>query len=193
MEHSLSKASLRSFYRARRARLDARPQRSAAICERLITLPWYQQATALHCFIPMDAEVDTRPLLQHALQNGKRVVVPIVDRSSPILEHSWLTSLEEEALEEGVFGTLQPRQIQPAYPGDWELTVVPLIAFDQDGYRLGYGGGYYDRLLAVTPTPAVGVAFAMQEAANLPRDAHDVPLDWIVTEDAIRSFGPAHK
>jgi 5-formyltetrahydrofolate cyclo-ligase len=61
-----------------------------------------------------------------------------------------------------------------------------LLAFDRDLYRLGYGGGYYDRLLATAPTIAVGVAFAAQEVARLPRESHDRQLDLVVCEDGLR-------
>ncbi|NJK81752.1 MAG: 5-formyltetrahydrofolate cyclo-ligase [Chloroflexaceae bacterium] len=70
-------------------------------------------------------------------------------------------------------------------PGDWDLTIVPLLGFDRRGYRLGYGKGYYDRLLAVAPTPTIGLAFAMQEVEMVPTEPHDLPLTWVVTEHEV--------
>ena len=86
------------------------------------------------------------------------------------------------ALTPGAFGTFNPRDLRPAMPGDWELAIVPLLAFDRRGYRLGYGKGYYDRLLAAGPVTTIGVGFAAQEVDALPAEPHDIALDWIITE-----------
>jgi 5-formyltetrahydrofolate cyclo-ligase len=180
--HMLDKVVLRRSFRQRRDSLAERGQHSAAICRRVVELPLYQAARVLHCYLPMRSEVDTRPLLAHAFEQGKRVVVPVVRPGVNELSHSWLSSLAAEELEPGIFGTLQPRTLRPAAPGDWDLVLMPLLAFDRDGTRLGYGGGFYDRLLAAVPVPAVGLAFAAQEAECLPREPHDLSPRWIVTE-----------
>lgn len=180
------KADLRRHYRRVRAAVPDHAARSRAICERVVALPAYQQAGAIHCYLPIKHEVDTRPIVAHALAHGKRVAVPIVEPGSPNLVHSWLTSTAADTLQAGTFGTLQPGTVEPATPGDWHLMLVPLLAFDRTGTRLGYGGGYYDRLLEAYPQCrplAVGVAFAAQEAPALPREPFDVPLPIIVTED----------
>lgn len=184
-----AKHLLRQEYRRRRDALAERAARSAAICAHVVALPVYQQARVLHCYLPTRSEVDTRPLISDALANGQRVVVPVVQRGLPDLAHSWLLAHSETDLEQGVFGTWQPRLLHSALPGEWDVTIVPLLAFDRRGYRLGYGKGYYDRLLLVAPTPTIGVAFATQAVADLPHEPHDVPLDWIVTEDEVIACG----
>ena len=166
----------------RRDTLDDRERRSAAICERVAALPSYVAARAIHCYLPMRSEVDTRPLIADALARGKRVAVPIVVPKAADLAHGWLESLAAGALVPGVVGTFNPLDARPAAPGDWDLAIVPLLAFDRSGRRLGYGKGYYDRLLAASPVTAVGVGFAAQEVDCLPATARDVSLDWIVTE-----------
>lgn len=181
------KRLLRRELQRRRDALDAawRAEASGAICQQLTTLPVYQAAQVVHCYLPIRSEVDTRPLLQHALAHRRRVVVPVVVPGLAELTHSWLASLAEADLETGAFGVLQPRTLHPAHPGAWHLVCVPLLAFNRRGQRLGYGKGYYDRLLTVQAAqrvPAVGVAFAMQEVADLPTEPHDTALDWIVTE-----------
>jgi 5-formyltetrahydrofolate cyclo-ligase len=181
----MDKSSLRAEAMRLRDALDDRERRSAAICERVGALPSFVAARAIHCYLPMRSEVDTRPLIAAALARGKRVVVPIVVPRAGDLSHAWLDSLDAEALAPGVFGTSHPRHARPAAPGDWELTIVPLLAFDRRGHRLGYGKGYYDRLLAASPTIAVGVGFAAQEVGALPATERDVSLDWIVTEDEV--------
>ncbi|HEX5689519.1 MAG TPA: 5-formyltetrahydrofolate cyclo-ligase [Roseiflexaceae bacterium] len=181
-EDSMDKATLRREAMQRRDALDDRSQRSAAICERIIGSAEYRAARAIHCFLPMRSEVDVRPLIADALAQGKGVVVPVVVPKALELSHAWLESLEDAALTPGAFGTANPRSLRPAAPGDWDLTIVPLLTFDRRGHRLGYGKGFYDRLLATLHVPAIGVAFAAQEIDALPDEPHDVALDGIVTE-----------
>jgi 5-formyltetrahydrofolate cyclo-ligase len=186
----LDKPTLRREAMQRRDALDDRARRSAAICERIAASAEYRAARAIHCFLPMRSEVDVRALIADALAHGKGVVVPIVVPKAAELSHAWLDSLEAEAFEPGVFGTSNPRGLRPAAPGDWDLTIVPLLAFDRRGYRLGYGKGFYDRLLATLGVPAIGAAFAAQEIAALPDEPHDIALDWIATEhEMIRGRG----
>ena len=178
----MDKASLRAAAMLRRDGLDEREQRSTMICARIVASPAYATARAIHCYLPMRSEVDTRPLLADALAHGKRVAVPIVVPRAAELAHAWLDSLAADALAPGAFGTFNPRDLRPATPGEWELVIVPLLAFDRRGYRLGYGKGYYDRLLAASPVASIGAAFAAQEIDRLPIEAHDIALDLIATE-----------
>lgn len=180
-----TKRALRRACQRRRDALDRRAERSAAICARVATLPAYRSAAVVHCYLPIRSEVDTRCLLASALASKQRVVVPIVRPGERELSHAWLTSLAEEELEAGEFGVMQPRALAHAEVEECAVLVVPLLAFDRGGHRLGYGKGFYDRLLAISTAPAIGVAFAAQELAALPRAAHDLPLDWIVTEEEV--------
>lgn len=174
------KAALRSAAMARRDSVGQREERSAAICAQLLALPGFATATAIHCYLPIRSEVDTRPIIAAALAAHKAVAIPITVAKGP-LEHSWISSLAPEEFVRGVFGTPRPRTLRPAHPGEWSLTVVPLLAFDRACVRLGYGKGYYDQLLAGGGV-AVGVAFANQEQPALPRAPHDIPLSLIITE-----------
>ena len=177
----------------RRDALDDRERRSAAICALVLASPSYAAARAIHCYLPMRSEVDTRPLIADALANGKRVAVPIVVPRAAELAHAWLESLAADALIPGTFGTFNPRELRPAVPGDWDLVIVPLLAFDRRGYRLGYGKGFYDRLLAANRATTIGVGFAAQEVDALPAETHDIALDWVITErELIRSRRETH-
>ncbi len=178
---SLLKRVFRRRATARRNAVDDHAERSAVICARLAALPIFQAAAAIHCYLPIRSEVDTRFLIDAALAAGKAVAVPVVGNDHH-LDHSWIDRLDTEAFVIGPHGTLQPRAMRPAAPGSWDLTVAPLLAFDRAGYRLGYGKGHYDRLLAQTRGVSIGVAFAVQEEPCLPHEPHDVPLDIIVTE-----------
>jgi 5-formyltetrahydrofolate cyclo-ligase len=176
------KRRLRRDLMARRDQIAGREARSAAIRERALAAPAFQRARAIHCYLSMRSEVDTRLLIATALTQGKAVAVPVVDPSRR-LSHCWITGIDPADFTEGTLGTLTPRIMLPATPGDWDLTIVPMLGFDRAGYRIGYGMGYYDRLLAAAPATALGVAFSAQEVAALPREPHDMRLDAIATED----------
>jgi 5-formyltetrahydrofolate cyclo-ligase len=182
---AISKAALRQEMMQRRDNLADRERRGAAIRAQIMALPAYAAAGSIHCYLAMRSEVDTRPLIGDALARGKRVVVPVVVPKAADLSHAWLASLGANDLVAGNFGTFNPREMRPALPGDWDLTIVPMLAFDRRGYRLGYGKGYYDRLLGATRMPTIGVAFAAQEVDALPVEPYDVPLDCIVTEEEV--------
>jgi 5-formyltetrahydrofolate cyclo-ligase len=136
-------------------------------------------------FWPMGAEIDIRPLLQRLEAAGHRLALPVTPpRGRPLEFHAWRFG---EALLPGRFGTSVPAAVSPVAP-DWLL--VPLLAFDRRGARLGYGGGYYDRTLAGLPgARALGVAYAAQEVAAVPTGAHDVPLCGIATETGFIAAG----
>ncbi len=109
-------------------------------------------------------------------------------RDEPLDFRLWT---EDGTLVPAGFGTLAPPPDAPAAVPD--LVLLPLLGFDDSGTRLGYGGGFYDRTLAALPVRPrlVGLAFAAQHLAAIPRDQHDIPLDAVVTEDGVRMFGEA--
>lgn len=181
-----AKHYMRRTYRQIRQTLDARVERSLAICHRVCAIPAYTSAHCIHCYMSIESEVDTTPLITHALAEHKQVVVPIVRGKN--LVHSVLTSLARENLVYDTWGIPHPRQVRLVQACTWDVIIVPVLAFDRTGYRLGYGKGFYDRMLAScggSSIPSIGVAFAAQEVAAVPHNAYDVPLDWIVTEDEI--------
>lgn len=135
---------------------------------------------------PFRTEIDPRPLMRALAERGARLALPRTPpKGSPagLSFHLWD---EAEALAPGGFGVHEPRADAP--PVEPDLVLVPLLAFDRTGARLGYGAGHYDRTLpALRARPgfrAIGLAFAAQEVDRLPAEAHDAPLDGIVTETA---------
>ncbi|PDW04729.1 5-formyltetrahydrofolate cyclo-ligase [Candidatus Viridilinea mediisalina] len=176
-----AKRRLRRSAHEQRNLLTDRAQRSARIQTLIESLTVYREAQALHCYLAIRSEVETRPLIGAALAAGKAVACPFVDAQG-LVQHSWLASIAPTSFTHDALGLPQPNQLRPAYAGEWQLTLVPLLAFDRAGYRLGYGKGYYDRILATTQGLALGLAFACQEVTVVPREAHDRPLDLIVTE-----------
>ncbi|SFK39535.1 5-formyltetrahydrofolate cyclo-ligase [Falsiroseomonas stagni] len=139
-------------------------------------------------FWPMGPEIDIRPLL-HALHGrGHRIALPVTPkRGLPLHFRAWSPG---DALARGPMGTSQPGPDAAPLVPDWLL--VPLLAFDRAGRRLGYGGGYYDRTLAALPgATAIGTAFAAQEVDEVPAGPEDAPLTAIVTERGVTRAGVA--
>jgi len=133
-------------------------------------------------YLPIGDEIDPRPLLRRLHALGHAITLPRIVRShAPLSFRAWE---EGDALEDGPFGTLQPADAAATLVP--EVLILPMVAFDRRGFRLGYGGGYYDRTLAVLRSrravTAIGIAYAAQEVPVVPRDRHDQKLDWVVTE-----------
>ena len=134
-------------------------------------------------YLPMRTEIDPLPAMEEAARHGP-VGVPVTPkRGLPLSFREWSPGCE---MADGGFGTLIPAS------GNWivpEVLIVPLVAFDRLGGRLGYGGGFYDRTLAALrdagPTLAIGFAWAAQEDDGLPLEETDAPLDLIVTESEV--------
>lgn len=178
------KRHVRRIAHEQRNLLQDRAKRSAIIQQLVEELSIYREAQALHCYLAIGSEVETRPLIGAALAAGKAVACPFVD-SQGLMQHSWLEGIAPTDFGSDALGLPQPKPVRPADVQAWQLTLVPLLAFDRTGYRLGYGKGYYDRMLATTQGLALGLAFACQEVAAIPREAHDRPLDLIVTEAGV--------
>jgi 5-formyltetrahydrofolate cyclo-ligase len=130
-------------------------------------------------FWPMGDEIDIRPLMRRLHEAGHALALPVTTpRGQPLVFRRWGWG---QPLVPGRFGTSIPPESAPVVVP--QAVLVPLLAFDATGTRLGYGGGYYDRTLAQWPGIwALGVAFAGQQVAKVPAGAHDVPLHGIATE-----------
>jgi len=138
---------------------------------------------------PIRDELDIRDLIVKLMDRGQPVCLPVVlGEEEPLDLRLWQ---EGAPLYEAGFGTLAPEDSAPRAVPD--IILMPLLGFDRHGTRLGYGGGYYDRTLAgLGGRPRlVGFAFARQEVDHIPRQAHDVPLDAVVTELGVRHFEKA--
>jgi 5-formyltetrahydrofolate cyclo-ligase len=134
---------------------------------------------------PMGDEADPRALAARLGARGHALALPIVaQKKSPLVFRRWS---EGDALVVHAFGMHEPASDAPVVTPD--VLLVPLLAFDARGHRLGYGGGFYDRTLASLKMKlAIGVAYAGQEVDALPAMPHDHPLDMVVTESGVRAF-----
>ena len=179
-----SKRALRAEMLAARQRLPPaeREASSLAIAQRVATLPAFGAARTLALYPAMGAEVDAAWIARRALAAGKRLAWPRLQPGALAL--SFASCLPEE-LVPGPAGTRGPPPGAPGVPlGEIDLVLVPGVAFDPRGLRLGRGRGHYDATLAALPrrTARVGLAFEVQLVAEVPREAHDAPLDAVVTE-----------
>jgi 5-formyltetrahydrofolate cyclo-ligase len=129
-------------------------------------------------------EADPALLLERLVERGCHIAYPrVTGRGQPLEFHR---VPDGEVLAPGAFGIHEPLDTWPrVVPG---LLLVPLLAFDAEGTRLGYGGGFYDRTLSLLKVPAIGIAYAGQETASLPRGPHDMALTMILTEQGVRKF-----
>lgn len=183
------KVALRKEMIARRETLVGREDRVAALLQRVKGLHPFRDTTFLSSYVGVGAEVPTMPLLELALSRQVPVAVPWVRERDLAL--TAIRSLEE--LEPAPFGLLEPpgalkQSVQRAVdPGAPDLYLIPGLAFDRQGGRLGYGRGYYDRLLRrAGPGPLrVALAFEVQLIDQVPMSDLDEPVDLIVTDQAV--------
>ena len=184
------KRTLRSAMLAWRAGLDEAERRAAA--DGLLATLRREKPIATPAIVsgfwPIKEEIDIRPLMVDLLNQGCQLALPVVQgKGLPLLFRAWRPG---DALEAGVFGTLQPSGRREVVEPD--ALIVPLLACDEEGWRLGYGGGFYDRTLAGLRTKktitAVGVGFNDQLVPEVPHGPSDQRLDWLLTDKRACAF-----
>lgn len=154
--------------------------KSLAICERARQVIGSSSPVLLYASkVP---EVSTASLMTALLTDGHEVVVPIIEKETITLRLSYLR--DPSLLTASTFQVPEPIGNEiPAKASDIAIAVIPMLAFDRQGNRLGYGAGYYDRFLSTNPgITRIGLAFSCQEARDLPRDPYDVRMHFVVTE-----------
>lgn len=186
------KKKLRDRYKAIRQRM--KPEHKA-VCDarikgRVLSLAEYRRAKTLLCFVSTPIEVDTRKLIERALADGKAVAVPYCLDGTRKMRFYRIGSLDD--LSPRTFGVLEPDPSRSERVTDFadSLCVLPGIAFDREGFRLGYGGGYYDRFLsrsyAYSGGVTVGVCYTDCMVHRLFRGRYDIPCDILVTEKYVK-------
>lgn len=154
-------------------------EKSKAIRLRLESTQEFKKAKYILVYISTNDEVNTHEFVKDCLERGNKVFVPKVEKEG--LE---IYSIKDwNKLKPGNFGILEPFEIpDKTHPSEMDLILVPGLAFDKKGHRVGYGGGFYDKLLKLTKGIKIGLAFEEQIVDKIPAEEHDVALDLIVTD-----------
>ena len=180
------KKELRANFRAQRSKITTQQKKrwDTAILRHILALPEYRDCKTLLCYVPIPGEVDVVPLMQNAWQSGKQVAVPYCVPGTRVLEFYLAGSLEN--LMAGAYDIFEPDPAGSERLTDYTgaICILPGLAYDLSGYRLGYGGGYYDRFLSssFSGNPTVGVCYEVCTTECLERGTFDRPCDFLITE-----------
>lgn len=185
MDIAEEKRLLRAAVRARSRALDGAYQQaaSAAICRHLTVQSAYQNAAVVLAFVGTKREVDTQTLFRSVWADGKTLCVPRC-REGHLMDVCAIRSYDD--LEPGAYGILEPKADCPLISAqDIDFAVIPCLAFDRSGNRLGQGGGYYDRFLSRLTCPTFLVCRDRLVVEHVPSQAHDRRCDYLVTESGV--------
>jgi 5-formyltetrahydrofolate cyclo-ligase len=189
-ERDQLKQALRVRMQARLTSLEAEQgaRFTERIFERVIRLPEFESASSVLAYVSMAREVGTHNLIRHCLLAGKKVCVPAYDRER---KQYFVVAIEDfdRDLGLGHHGILEPRDAKPT-ERQADLAIVPGLAFDKRGHRLGRGKGYFDALLRGFRGTKVALAFDFQAVDSVPVDARDVAVNLIVTEERVLKAHP---
>lgn len=152
-------------------------RRSAELMERFTASDVYRQAKTIYGYLPYNQEVRTIPILRQAQQDGKRVAVPKVYGDE--MKFLYLDDLTQIA--KGYSGIPEPIADEPEADDETALVLMPGLAFDPQGHRIGYGGGFYDKFLAREPNhPTVALCYSFQVLPQLETEEFDIPVDAVI-------------
>ena len=179
----MEKKEIRKKYKMLRNKMSEMEvkEKSDRICQNIISSNLFQQAEKMLVYAPLGNEVDICPVMEEGWRQQKRIAFPKVFGET--MRYFEISSFSQ--LEEGTFHVMEPVETNPI---DWEeaLVLVPGVAFDRQGSRMGYGKGYYDRFFeGKTDCVKVGVAYELQVADQLPTEENDLPMEYLVTEKGV--------
>lgn len=163
-------------------------ERSAAIVHHLKSLDFLHAGITLHAFLPIlrKREPDISAVFPYWSENGVRIAVPETESSHFDLLH--LQYLPGEPLSEDAWGVSVPQNKRYIFRNELDVILVPLLAADYEGHRLGYGKGFYDRFLASSAIPAIGVCYSDEVFETIPYESHDVKIAGLVTDLGYQHF-----
>ena len=187
MDIKTQKTELRAAYLAKRAALspEEKEARDRRICDAVLASASFRYAETVLAYSPRENEVDIRPVLLAALLQGKRLALPRCE-AGHLMTYRYITSLDE--LAPGSYGILEPTAEAPVYESDSDastLCLVPGVVFDRHGYRIGYGGGYYDRFLNGFSGSLAGIIYRDFIIPSVPFGRFDLPLPVMITDAGI--------
>lgn len=178
----MNKKDLREKIQLKLKDLHSREEKNKLIFEELINNKDIKNSKNIMCFVSFKNEVDTHKFIKYMLKNNKNIYIPIIDSKNKIMNISELKSFDE--LEKGFYGILEPKKefIRITNPNILDIVITPGIVFAKDNYRIGYGGGYYDKFFANKELNAlkIGVCFNEQIIEKVPYNEYDIPVDYII-------------
>jgi len=180
--NAAKKDMLRRIYRAKRRELSPEfcHEQDAELCRIISETPEFTAAETVLLYMPFGAEIDVLLLVPIAQKLGKRVAFPLCNTANKTMTFRYVDNISD--LDVGSYGIREPKADTEVYGGEPAVCIVPGLAFDKNGNRLGYGGGYYDKFLAECNIPSIApVREGFLTDAELPVDKHDVKSDLIVT------------
>lgn len=175
----MDKKQLRAMIREQKRAMTAEQiqQKSERLCQLFLETEQYRNATAVYGYLPYNQEVRTVPILQQALQDGKKVAVPKVYGD----QMRFIYISDFACLEKSDMGIPEPVADEPVADDPTALVLMPGVAFDKDGHRIGYGGGYYDKFLSAEPNhPTVALCYDFQVLPKLETESFDIPVDLVL-------------
>lgn len=179
----LQKKELRRAYKSRRKNISGAEKESfdADICRNIINSDAFKAADVILTYYPIGSEINITPIAECALYLGKAVAYPICDTETCTLTFRYVDSLSELVI--GSYSIHEPQNSAKLFTGaESPLCIVPALSVDKQGFRLGYGGGYYDRFLSNFKGHSVVAVYHSFIADELPRNKYDVPVEFIATE-----------
>ena len=185
------KKDLRNIILNKRNSIDnnTKEEMDREIFNRLINLDLYKEGKNIFIYLSFGSEIDTNPIIDRALEDGKEVYIPKVYKSNKEMKAIRLNSFED--LEENSMGILEPKDDSNFIDKEnIDLIIVPGAVFDLEGNRIGYGGGYYDRFLSNIKDKRnkVALAYDLQIVENIEAEEHDIKVDYIITNSRINKI-----
>lgn len=186
----MHKKELRNIIKQKRMKLDKEEKLllDSRITEKFLTSDYFKECTTIFMYVSMNDEVETKNILAKALELKKNVYVPKVDNVAKTMRALKINSLLD-LNESGAFGILEPSMNCEELKGDADLILVPGLAFDLNGGRLGYGGGFYDKFLKNSKSSKrIALSYDFQIVNEVPLEEFDEKVDLIITENRIEKI-----
>lgn len=180
----MKKEDIRKEIQTKLKNLQNREEKNNLIFEELINNKDIKKAKNIMCFVSFRNEVDTHKFIKKMLNEEKNIYIPVIDQKEKIMNISKLNSFNE--LKEGFYGILEPEErfLRISNPDILDVVITPGIVFSKDNYRIGYGGGYYDKFFANKDVTAlkIGLCFKEQIIEKVPTNKYDIPVDYIISK-----------
>ena len=157
--------------------------KSRMMCDIFTSSDMYKYAKIIMLYMPLGNESDTSNIIRTAYADGKKVVFPMTDSDSGVITPVYAD--EDAVFTKGAFSVMEPEKSTVADVSDIEAVIVPGIAYDVEGHRIGFGKGCYDRLLNNFSGVKIGFCYSSQLCESIPTDEHDICMDYLITEKGL--------